>query len=384
MASLPLVEPEEEEEEPSVEEQCSVRESAIWIPRNAERRHQRRWRKRIWEAFDERILEWCCNADSEEFERYGARTQLKTGYRDGNDFYFYKDNGANILAIAHLDSVEHKHRHFYMAHDKKHGPTVHSPTLDDRLGAYVITELLPRLGVKVDVLLTVGEEVGASTAQYFTTEKQYNWMFQFDRAGADVVMYQYDTLKRCEMLRSVLAWPARGAFSDISWLDHLGCAGFNWGVGYHDYHGPRAWASLTEMTQQVARFCRFHERYRELHMEHVWMPRRKSWLGSGGWSGFKDWSEWVSDLPVNNQLIIPEEVDDQLKSRKRGSKRKHGKIIVPGELASCPDCGITLDNPDFCEICAWSRYPIQERDSVYGMTESEWRRYNEIVAAADN
>lgn len=384
-------EPEEELSEEEIRDQeMASKELAIWLPKNSERTHQRRWRKRIRQAFDERLLEWCCNVDAEEFERYGARTDLSTGHHDGNDFYFYQNNNSPVLAVAHLDSVERKQRHFFMLDDKARGRTVHSPTLDDRLGAYVILELLPRLNIKTDILLTVGEEVGASTAQYFTAKKQYNWMFQFDRMGEDVVMYQYDTLARRQLLRSVLAQPSPGMFSDISFLDHLGCAGFNWGVGYHDYHGPRAWASLTEMTQQVARFCRFHERYRELRMEHVESVTRSSWRGS--WrSGYGEldwyWSAdeqcWVSPKPVNKQVLVPE-FDEQLKGRKRGSRRKLGKIIVPGELDSCPDCGITLEDPDFCEICGWGRFPIQEKDSVYGMTEAEWRQFNKMAAAVDD
>lgn len=381
-----MEEPEEELSEEEVRDQeTASKELAVWLPKNTERGHQRRWRKRIYQAFDERLLEWCCTADNDQFERYGARTDLITRYKDGNDFYFYKDNGSSVLAVAHLDSVERKHRHFFMAESKAHGQTIHSPTLDDRLGAYVILELLPRLGIKTDILLTVGEEVGASTAEYFTADKQYNWMFQFDRMGADVVMYQYDTLARRQLLRSVLAWPSPGMFSDISFLDHLECAGFNWGVGYHDYHGPKAWASMTEMVQQVARFCRFHERYRDLRMEHVkpsysWRSTKNYWDTAWYWD--TDQRGWVTQKPVNKQILIPE-IDDQLRGRKRGSKRKLGKIIVPGELDSCPDCGITLEDPDFCEICGWGRYPIQERDSVYGMTEAEWRQFNKIAAAND-
>ena len=44
---------------------------------------------------------------------------------------------------------------------------VHSGALDDRLGAYIILDLLPKLGINVDVLLTVGEEQGRSTANFF-------------------------------------------------------------------------------------------------------------------------------------------------------------------------------------------------------------------------
>ncbi len=48
------------------------------------------------------------------------------------------------------------------------------------------------MGINVDVLLTTGEEMGQSSAAYFDPgEKKYNWMFQFDRGGTDVVTYDY-------------------------------------------------------------------------------------------------------------------------------------------------------------------------------------------------
>ncbi|MCP6726064.1 hypothetical protein NL526_28810, partial [Klebsiella pneumoniae] len=67
---------------------------------------------------------------------------------------------------------------------------------DDRLGLYYIMEILPSLGINVDVLLTTDEEIGQSSASEFKKAegKQYNWMFMFDRHGyGNVVMYQYET-----------------------------------------------------------------------------------------------------------------------------------------------------------------------------------------------
>ena len=140
---------------------------------------------------------------------------------------------------------------------------VASGALDDRLGAFVILDLLPRLDIVCDVLLTTDEEVGASTASDFATDKEYNWLVSFDRGGTDVVMYQYEMPEYVELVESCGAQVGLGSFSDICELEQLGVAGFNWGVGYRDYHGPRAHAWLEDTFGMVARFVEFHRAYHD-------------------------------------------------------------------------------------------------------------------------
>lgn len=185
---------------------------------------------------------------------------------DIDDFYIYKDNGSDILAIAHLDTVQDASG--CVIADTPGGPIVFSPRLDDRLGAYVILDLLPKLGVKVDWLLTVGEENCNSTAQHFVADKVYNWMFQFDRAGTDVVMYEYETKRLRRLLHKVGFQPGHGTLSDICYLDHLGCSGFNFGVGYQDYHSTRSHAWLNDTFTQVARFLKFYARNKTARLKY--------------------------------------------------------------------------------------------------------------------
>jgi len=72
------------------------------------------------------------------------------------------------------------------------GDRLYHNAVDNRLGVYLGMELLPSLGIGVDLLLTTGEEEGYSTAALFRTRKRYHWMFSFDRKGEDVVLYQYE------------------------------------------------------------------------------------------------------------------------------------------------------------------------------------------------
>ncbi len=171
----------------------------------------------------------------------------------GGELYF-RDNGADVLAIAHLDYVE-------WATPRKCGPIVEAPQLDDRLGVWVLLNVLPKLGVKVDVLLTDCEEIGASTGQYFQG-KEYNWMFQFDRRGSDVVMYQYDDPYYIELLENVGFVPGWGSFSDICLMDHLGIAGFNIGTGFHNEHTRKCHADLRVTMRQAKRFARFWQAHK--------------------------------------------------------------------------------------------------------------------------
>ncbi len=205
-------------------------------------------------AFDPDMLKDLCT--TWDFSDYAEKYTLPGDER----FYWYQDNGSDILAVAHLDTVQTDRTCQVL--DTAAGPLAVSGALDDRLGAYVILELLPTLGITCDILLTTDEEMGQSTAREFSQDfdgKDYNWIIQFDRAGTDVVMYQYETSEYVKMVEDAGARVGMGSYSDISELDDLGCAAFNWGVGYQDYHSPRSHAWLNDTFKMVARFMRFHE-----------------------------------------------------------------------------------------------------------------------------
>ncbi len=194
--------------------------------------------------------------------------------------YGFIDNGGDVLAVAHLDIVDDLQRfqHIYSA---KAG-IVKSVALDDRLGAYIICDLLPRLGLNYDILLTTGEEVGMSTAADFTTDKEYNWIFEFDRNGTDVVMYQYEDDHMMDLLEDSGFTVGLGSFSDISEMDQLGVKGFNFGTGYHKEHSLNCHAILSETTHMVNLFTSFFAANQGNRYEHTYSQHFASIWGTTG------------------------------------------------------------------------------------------------------
>lgn len=232
-------------------------------------------------AFDPHALIRICEAESvsDTFLAYADRYDLSGEER----FYYHDDTGSPILAIAHLDTVQPDRS--CAVTETSAGLLATSGALDDRLGAYVLLELLPRIGLTFDVLLTTDEEQGRSTASDFdgpayapdgsseTADAQpYRWMFQFDRAGKDVVTYQYESDELDEAIRQSGAQVGVGIYSDITDLDHLGCAGVNWGVGYQDYHSRRSHAWLEDTFLSVARFVNFYRANEHRAFPYVYDP----------------------------------------------------------------------------------------------------------------
>lgn len=281
-----------------------------------------------------------------------------------DNFYFYKDNGSKILAVAHLDTVGNYDQREARFVDTEGGEVVFSRALDDRLGAYIILDMLPKLGVSVDVLLTVGEESGQSTAAFFDTPagKDYHWMIEFDRGGTDVVMYQYEDADTKALVEDTGARVGEGIFSDISYLDHLEIKGFNWGVGYRDYHGPRAHAFLEDTFKMVRYFLRFHDVNADEYLPHedysptvsdkdAWWndptdpfytePDRYGTRRYGGWNSSPSWDDlsvpkrdpWdrrptMTDDELDTFLDAEEPTDDELSTLDRGDSPVRGSKIA--------------------------------------------------------
>lgn len=205
--------------------------------------------------------EFCKIASRSEndFAEFGTVVTIGSRSEEGST-YTFKDNETNVLAVAHLDTVQPSGCSSIL--NCKGERILLCPKLDDRLGVYIITRMLPRMGITCDILLTTGEEVGMSSAENFLTDKEYNWAFSFDRAGVDVVLYQYEHKALNRVLRKAGFKIGNGSFSDLSMLD-IGCSGINFGCGYYDAHGVHAYCKLSETFRMVDKFANFHEKWKD-------------------------------------------------------------------------------------------------------------------------
>lgn len=223
----------------------------------------------------------------------------------------YQDNGSNVLAVSHLDAVMFDKPRIRKT--KRRGLVVECPQLDDRLGAWVILDLLPQLGVKCDILLTDGEECGRTTAAHFKPRKDYNWGFEFDRRGTDCVLYQYESSEdwRTDLERSGF-YIGQGSFSDISKLDHLGVCFCNIGTGYHMEHSRQCYAELRDTLEQARTLAAFYRKHKD------------------------DKYNWEEPLPFCDYKSFD-------------------------MFGVCPECGEDLFWNGFCELCGYEDVTRDDR-----------------------
>ena len=189
--------------------------------------------------------------------------------------YCYKNNGADILVVAHCDTVQQDNIFSYSHVKKSSKNYIFSSKLDDRVGVFTMLYVLPILGVRFDFLLTENEETGATTAADFAFDyiaqekskrKQYNWVVEFDRAGEDVVTYSYNFRKPLDKYFPKIGW---GSFTDICALEELGCKAFNIGVGYENCHSINAYMDYDVYIRQLNRFIHFYNERKDEYFPHT-------------------------------------------------------------------------------------------------------------------
>lgn len=246
--------------------------------------------------FDPELLKEYCYAPFEHFFELGEVIDTPTGSA------VWIKRGSKVLGVAHMDTVFAKdtEQHFI-----ENGDFIFAYNLDDRLGAYILLEVLPQLGIVVDVLLTEGEETGQSTGGYFQPKSaKYNWMFQFDRAGTDAVMYQYlDNKPFRSALEDTGFHTAHGLFSDIAFMDHLGICGVNFGCAYYFNHGPDSLMNVPQCLAMIRAFAHFYLSNRDTRYKYTPAPKWNDKKQSKGshiytWNGDK-WSaeSWETPAP---------------------------------------------------------------------------------------
>lgn len=298
---------------------------------------------------------------------------LNMGAFDPQLGYSFIDNGSNVLAIAHVDVVDdygkkavgkgqkgpYEPRTYWEGRIKNQAQAnknylvtdgifpctmATSIALDDRLGVYILMELLPKLGVQPDILLTTNEEIGRTTAASFTTTKKYNWIFQFDRRGLGVVMYQYHDATTEALVRDFGYNVEIGSYSDISALEFLGVKGFNFGTGYDYEHTQYCNCSLETAGRLAKKFATFYHANKDIHMPHT--PREY-----GYWDEADLIYRWDKTLKI---YVVVDDNDDAYWT----IDPKTGKEVWSLEEAECEMCGIVVDANDLtnglCYDCLWT------------------------------
>ena len=266
---------------------------------------------------------------------------------------YFKDNHSKLLAVAHLDTVNIRGMRWsgQVQLDKT---LFFSPYLDDRLGAYTILKVLPELGINVDVLFTMDEETGASTADLFNIDFKYNWIVEFDRAGEDVVCYSFRDDGLTKKLESVGFKVGYGTCSDISKMQDMGCKAFNVGIGYENEHSKRPFFVVETYEKQIAKFVKFHAKFKDEHLPHV-KTASPTWSygnQSGNWGrGTRPNNfNYGNDSGVSSEYDLwAEERDAKELKEKNGILPKSGAIPpMPGWCpvcyrrvsgGACPECG---------------------------------------------
>lgn len=238
------------------------------------------------------IMRHCKKNRESYFQDYAHATHT---VQEGK--YIYLPRGGNVLAIAHLDFVCEPNSYAHRA-----GSKITSIALDDRLGVYILLELLPSLGVEgYDILLTENEEIGMSTAAYFETSVKYNWMFQFDRRGINSsVLYQYDTQETRDKLNKHGIKVELGSYSDISCLERLGIVGINFACGYSNEHSYSCAAYVPNVLSCINKFRSFYTEYKD-----VAMPIEENWSNWDNWDNWEDTEKpcWACGLTFDSYDI---------------------------------------------------------------------------------
>ena len=240
-------------------------------------------------------------------------TMTKADIMDKCDTYIVDDaggymgqifRGGNVLAVAHIDFVGSGQVR------KVTDTKVVSSALDDRLGVFAAIEMLPRLGINADVLLTDNEETGFSTIERLGMGvlDKYNWIVELDRAGRDVVTYGY-----WEMDSIVKEyWPlGSGVYSDIVELEATSpISAFNIGVGYYNQHSERCHVKLGHFLGQMEKLKHFYADHGNTKFTRIHDPVETYEAATRKYKGYIDYEDEQLKLIADDDDTFDWRLDD--------------------------------------------------------------------------
>lgn len=300
--------------------------------------------------FDKLLLKTVCTMDINTFKKLAATDGSAVSIIEaGKKWAVHIDRGSKILGVAHLDTVKPYNQTTLYGWgegilDNKN--IVMGNGLDDRLGVYILLYVLPELDITCDVLLTIDEEKGYSTGGLVKKmKKQYNWMFEFDRAGTDIVTYRYKTKPWLDALNTVFPEIGIGSFSDISSMGCLGISGVNIGTGYYNAHTRCCYAELDHTEAMVNRFKIFYDNFKDTKFPHTIKDSR-------AYRPVDDYEFLYSDYTANQRSLFRNFPDTDI------------------ELQECPVCGHIMGEAGICFWCSTHDNSYNENKIHRKMTES--------------
>ena len=242
---------------------------------------------------------WACTQSTDDLF---AALEHKAGFivhnpDDANyDRFAIRWGSLPILGVCHADTVLGEPQHYSYNRKTK---TVISAELDDRLG--LASHLLMASQWDYTILVCDHEEVGNTTAADAVDTlslSDWNWIFELDRRGIDVVSYDYSDDTWDGLLGHYFKEVGWGSFSDIGELEALKAKAFNLGIGYHQEHSRKCHADLRDTVDQLMRLDRMLRELNHVPFKHK--PRLgSSWRGGGyrtykpasGSPVFDDWDD---------------------------------------------------------------------------------------------
>lgn len=255
--------------------------------------------------------------------------QLQSDLIGNERFRFIPCDGKpRALAIAHVDTVfddkpaidppKQKTRLIpgkrpaYTGYNRLHKPVqtdpyiIKSGALDDRLGVAILLDILPVVmpDFKYDILLTTDEEIGQSTASDWCSSldiedlnraENYQFIFEFDRAGTDVVTYQFNNPVAESYLEEAGWHIGLGAFTDICDVMPLGIWAANFGCGYHNQHSNDCYVDLYDLDINLRRFALFVHKIGSDMFEDVKRPTKSHYQGTYSYSNYSQYFDRYND-----------------------------------------------------------------------------------------
>lgn len=261
--------------------------------------------------------------------------------------YRYQNNGSNVLAVCHLDTVQKPSKNIRKKVRKVKGGTstlLYNPVWDDRLGLYTMVYYLPnQYKIKMDWLFCTDEEIGNSSATDFVADylegsvaqgKTWNWMVEFDRMGSDTAVYNYGDNEFKALLTPYFGKITTGSFTDITGMQELGIKGFNVGVGYENNHSLNAHMVLETYLDQIEKFVAFYRDYSNVSLPHT--PVKKDWWSRG--------TNWWNKYDSSESLTYYVDTATECAICANPAASKLAVMINGDDLYLCGKCLNTLVN----------------------------------------